>query len=359
MARLSLDGVSRQFGARTAVDRVSLTLEPGTFLALLGPSGCGKTTLLRLIAGFDRPDGGTITLGDGIVASDTAFVPPERRGVGMVFQSYALWPHMTVAENVAYALKIRGVARAERARIVQRCLDQVGLGTLGGRLPAALSGGQRQRVALARCLAMNPAILLLDEPLANLDAHLRESMQREFRAFHAKTGATMVYVTHDQAEALSLADKVAVMDGGVLQQVATPAELYRRPATDMVARFVGRGMVLPAHLGRATAGGGAVAATLFGQAISVDSPAHPAGPARLCLRSEDLSLTGPDTPEGLGCTVCDTVFHGDHFALDVRPQAAPETVLRVRLTQAPPPQGSPVTLRIGGGWILPLANGGC
>ncbi len=368
MARLTLEGVTKRFGSKTAVDQVSLTLESGRFLALLGPSGCGKTTLLRLIAGFEAPDAGTLHFDDDLIAGPGHSVPPEHRGVGMVFQAYALWPHMTVAENVGYALKVRGLGKAERQRIVTDCLEQVGLEALAGRRPDALSGGQRQRVALARCLAMNPRVVLLDEPLANLDAHLRETMQREFRRFHRRTGATMVYVTHDQAEAMALADEVAVMADGVVQQLAPPLDLYHRPTTEMVARFVGRGMLLPVDAAEPIpAAPGRWRVHVLGTVQEVAGPAE--GRAKtagiganghaysLCLRAEGLALCENGAGSGSGAGVLsgvvrDAVFHGDHHAVDVELDGLPDPLLRLRLTTPPPAEGTAVTVRIVGGWLV-------
>ncbi len=245
MARLTIDRVDKSFGAFRALDDVSLEVADGEFMAILGPSGCGKTTLLRQIAGFDKLDAGRILIGETVVSAVHRHVPPERRRIGIVFQSYALWPHMTVAENVAYGLTVAGIRDPERSRRVAAALTLVELDGFAERRPALLSGGQRQRVALARCLVTEPSLVLLDEPLANLDVNLRASMEDEFARFHARTGTTMIYITHDQAEAMALADRIAVMDKGRLLQVATPSQLYREPADETVAGFIGEGMVLP------------------------------------------------------------------------------------------------------------------
>ncbi|MEX3958897.1 ABC transporter ATP-binding protein [Trinickia sp. EG282A] len=244
MADLILRGVSKRYPDAMAVDGLDLAIPAGAFVALLGPSGCGKTTTLRMLAGFENVDAGQIVLGNQVLSSPDTHVPPEHRRMGMVFQSYALWPHMSVAQNVGYALKLRGVRAAEYERRVREALESVHLAEYADAAPQALSGGQRQRVALARCLASEARVVLLDEPLANLDRHLRASMEQAFREFHRRTGATFVYVTHDQAEAMALADRVAVMHRGRLVQWATPEELYQRPRNEWLARFIGNGSLL-------------------------------------------------------------------------------------------------------------------
>jgi putative spermidine/putrescine transport system ATP-binding protein len=249
-AAIEFRGVSRVFGDVRAVDDVSLAIQPGEFFAMLGPSGSGKTSCLRLVAGFDLPDAGQILL-DG---ADVSAVPPYDRNVNTVFQDYALFPHMTVLENVAYGPRVRGVGVAERTQRAREMLDLVQLGTQGDRRPAQLSGGQRQRVALARALINRPRVLLLDEPLGALDLKLREEMQIELKSLQKKLGITFVYVTHDQGEALSMADRVAVFNHGRIEQLAAPRELYSRPATAFVARFVGSANVAGAALALQLAG---------------------------------------------------------------------------------------------------------
>ena len=244
MARLTLNAVSKSFGDKTVVDNLSLTIEPGQFVALLGPSGCGKSTILRMLAGFETVSAGDIQHGDQCLSSTKFHLPTEERNFGMVFQSYALWPHMTVMENVGYPLKIQKVDRQNYHRRVQYALDIVQLNDFKDRLPSQLSGGQRQRVALARSLVTEPDVILFDEPLANLDRHLRESMEITFREFHRRTGATMVYVTHDQAEAMALADQIAVLKDGQLMQWSTPEDLYAQPSHEWVANFIGQGSIL-------------------------------------------------------------------------------------------------------------------
>jgi iron(III) transport system ATP-binding protein len=241
---IDLSQVTKRFRSRvTAVNRLSLDVLSGEVVALLGPSGSGKSTVLRLIAGFERPDDGAISIAGRLVASRTVHVPPERRGVGMVFQDYALFPHLTVAQNVAFGLRCDPSARAAR---VTELLGLVGLSGLEARYPHELSGGQQQRVALARALAPNPTVLLMDEPFSNLDADLREQMRREVRAILRATQATTLFVTHDQREAFALADRVAVLHAGVLEQCDRPEVVYHQPATRFVADFVGQADFLPA-----------------------------------------------------------------------------------------------------------------
>lgn len=244
MAELKLEQLSKIFGDQVVVRDINLTIPEGAFTALLGPSGCGKTTTLRILAGLEELSGGRLLLGEKLLADKVTHTPPELRDMGMVFQSYALWPHMTVAENVGYPLKLRKVKGAARQKQVMAALDIVELGAYAERSPQELSGGQRQRVALARCLVSEPKVVLLDEPLANLDRHLRATMEQTFRDFHRRTGATFVYVTHDQAEAMALASHIAVMHKGELMQWGSPQDLYLRPQNAWVASFIGKGSIL-------------------------------------------------------------------------------------------------------------------
>ncbi len=246
MSKLVLRDVSRRFGDYAAVERMNLTIEQGELVSLLGPSGCGKTTTLRMIAGFLDPTEGTIEVGGQVMSAPGASVPPERRNMSMIFQSYAIWPNMTVAQNVGFGLKIRKVAADVARRRVDEILEVVKLGALRDRYPAELSGGQQQRVALARSIVVKPAVLLLDEPLSNLDANLREEMRFEIRRLHDEFRITMVYVTHDQAEAMVTSDRIAVMNGGRIEQIDKPYELYCRPRTAFVAGFIGRTNLLEA-----------------------------------------------------------------------------------------------------------------
>jgi ABC-type Fe3+/spermidine/putrescine transport system ATPase subunit len=240
MPTVTLNQLGRAFGHFKAVDGIDLEIRDGEFLSLLGPSGCGKTTTLRMLAGFVDPTEGTIAVDGRVLSSPQGSVPPEKRGMSMIFQSYAIWPNMTVAENVAFGLKLRKLPAAEIKRRLGDVLDVVQMGALADRYPAELSGGQQQRVALARAIVVEPSVLLLDEPLSNLDANLREEMRFEIRRLHEALRITTVYVTHDQAEAMVTSDRVAVMNQGRIEQVDVPYKVYSRPRTRFVAGFIGR-----------------------------------------------------------------------------------------------------------------------
>ncbi len=356
MARLKLSGVTKTFSGFDAVADVSLEVADGEFLAVLGPSGCGKTTLLRLITGFERPDAGEIAIGGSVVSGAGVTVPPEKRRVGLVFQNYALWPHMTVAQNVGYALKVAKVAREEAARRVAEALALVDLAGFGERYPASLSGGQRQRVALARCLVAAPSLVLFDEPLANLDVHLRAAMEEEFSAFHRRTGTTMVYITHDQAEAMALADRIAVMDGGRLVQVADPRTLYREPATAMVASFISQGMVLPVTVSGGEEAGHCRVETLGQAALVRCRPGEDGRKAGLiCCRAADIGPVAAGEP-GIDGTVRRVVYKGGATRVEVAPLADPSLALRFdALDGASFEPGAPVRVRIRSGWLIPFA----
>ncbi len=349
MASVNLEGVSKQFGAARAIENVSLTVADGEFFALLGPSGCGKTTLLRLVAGFETPNAGVVRLANEIVSQPGFALPPEQRRIGMVFQSYALWPHMSVAENIAFALRVRRVVSNERKQRVAAALAMVGLETMAKRRPHELSGGQRQRVALARCLAMRPAVVLLDEPLANLDVHLREAMQQEFARFHREIGATFIYVTHDQAEAMALASRVAVMNEGRIEQAAAPQSLYREPATEMVAHFVGQGMVVPVEIiGRE---GPRMLVDLWGVRIAVRGQGEAGERRNLCLHAENLALTSLTTGVIQGRVVA-SAYQGASTMLTIQPDAPNALQLRVEHASAPPAVGASVAVAVRDGWII-------
>ncbi|WP_320196363.1 ABC transporter ATP-binding protein [Agrobacterium rosae] len=308
MAKLILNRLSKSFGGgKPAVNDVSMTIREGGFLALLGPSGCGKTTVLRMIAGFEQPTDGSILLGERVLADAGSMVPPERRNMAMVFQSYALWPHMTVADNAGYPLKVRGISGEAYKRKVADALATVRLEAYADRRPSELSGGQRQRVALARCLVTEPDVVLLDEPLANLDRHLRQEMEETFREFHATSGATMVYVTHDQAEAMALATDVAVMSEGKLLQMAAPAELYARPEGRLVGGLVGQGAILslplPENAPRS------LSWNELRPLMTAESASSPSGD--ILVRPQDVIQDG----EGIACRVANILYEGERYAL--------------------------------------------
>jgi len=244
LASVELRGLTKRFGSLAVVDHVSLRIDHGQLVCLLGPSGCGKTTTLRLLAGFLEPSDGEIHVGDRLVSSSARTLPPEQRKMSMIFQSYALWPHMTVAENIVYGLRLRKLDRDTIAKKLEAILETTKLEILAQRYPGELSGGQQQRVALARALVVEPETLLLDEPLSNLDANLREEMRFEIRRLHDEYRYTTVYVTHDQSEAMTTADLIAVMNGGRIDQLGTPEDIYDRPQSEFVARFIGASNVI-------------------------------------------------------------------------------------------------------------------
>jgi iron(III) transport system ATP-binding protein len=353
MARLTVDHVSKCYGAFRALDDISLAVNDGEFVAILGPSGCGKTTLLRQIAGFDRPTTGRILIGDNVVSTPERQVPPEKRRIGIVFQSYALWPHMTVAENVAYGLNVAGIRDPERMARVTAALSLVELDGFAERKPALLSGGQRQRVALARCLVTEPSLVLLDEPLANLDVHLHASMEREFARFHERTGTTMIYITHDQAEAMALADRVAVMDKGRVLQLATPVELYREPADETVAKFIGEGMVVPVEILSADGGRCDVSVLGFRTRMRHAKSEQRRGAARACLRASALRIV-EQTSAGVSARVASAIYRGGYFRVEAQVDASPDLTLHLTLPEpcsvAP---GSVINLAVDDGWVIP------
>jgi ABC-type Fe3+/spermidine/putrescine transport system ATPase subunit len=332
VVRVSVSAVSKRYGAVEALRSVSLDFDSGRLTAILGPSGCGKTTLLRSIAGFVSVDAGAIRF-DG---ADVTALPPQQRGTAMVFQSYALWPHMTVFDNVAYGLRLKRVPAAEITRRVREALALVEIGDVEAtarRKPAALSGGQQQRVALARAIVVEPRVLLLDEPLSNLDAKIRQRLRVEVRRLQRRVGITTIYVTHDQEEALAIADHVVLMNRGVVAQAGTPEQVYLEPATEFVADFLGVGNRLEA---RAESG----ALHLEGQRLPYGGPAR--GPVLVILRSSDLGLAGAaGGAPALAGTLEESLFLGAYYRHYVRVGAA---VLMVD-GPAPAPPG-PVTITV-------------
>ena len=342
MSSVVLRGVTKRFGDAVALDNVSLEIAQGRLCCLLGPSGCGKTTALRLVAGFTEPTVGEIVLGDRVVSSPRRTLPPERRNVSMVFQSYALWPHMTVAENVAYGLRIRKMDKATIESKLKAILSTTRLEPLAERYPGELSGGQQQRVSLARALVVEPETLLLDEPLSNLDANLREEMRFEIRRLHDRYRYTTVYVTHDQAEAMTTADQIAVMNLGCIEQLGTPKEIYDAPRSVFVARFIGGSNILAGKAldsSRVAVAGGTLATTgrvlATGEAVPVSIRQHE------IVMSSNAS-TGPNVLHG---AVSRQVFLG--AARDYTVVLDDKTELRVT---APPTQdiapGQDVWLRL-------------
>jgi putative spermidine/putrescine transport system ATP-binding protein len=327
-AYLGITRIDKAYGAASVLDGVDLAIEKGEFIALLGPSGCGKTTLLRIIAGLVQPDGGTVML----AGTDVTRLPPHRRNIGVVFQNYALFPHLTVAENVGFGLAVRRVARAERAPRVAEALRLVQMQDYAERRIGALSGGQQQRVALARALAFAPSLLLLDEPLAALDRKLRESVQVELRQLIRRLGITTVFVTHDQEEALILADRIGVMNQGRLEQLAAPRELYARPRSRFVLDFVGRSCLIAGRVASA-AEGMVTVETAHGRIIAPGS--FMAGAAvEIGLRPEALRL-GPGGGSGsnrITATVTDRIFLGSRLVMTLA--AGPGERLLVELDAA-------------------------
>ncbi|MCX5837245.1 MAG: ABC transporter ATP-binding protein [Deltaproteobacteria bacterium] len=283
-ASVLLKDITKRFGQVLAVDRVSLQIEPGELLTLLGPSGCGKTTILRIVAGLETATDGRVFIGE----ADVTRLPPNARDVTMMFQSYALFPHLTVFENVAYGLRVLKRPEAEIGRAVQEVMELVGMTGMAGRNPSALSGGQQQRVALARSLVLNPKVLLFDEPLSNLDAKLRKRMREEIRLLQQRLGITAIYVTHDQAEALAISDRIVVMNHGRISQIGTPLELYHEPANRFVAEFIGEANFLPGTIETALEGWANL--RIGSQSLRVKSRPVSPGPVTVLARPEAIRI---------------------------------------------------------------------
>jgi len=339
MAIVSIRGLTKKFTDAAAVDELHLEIGDGEFVSLLGPSGCGKTTTLRLIAGFLQPDAGEICVGGEVISSPSQLVPPERRNMSMIFQSYAVWPHMTVAQNVAYGLKFKKLTKQQIDAKVTKLLGVVHLSELKDRYSAELSGGQQQRVALARALVVEPQILLMDEPLSNLDANLREEMRFEIRRLHEEFKITTVYVTHDQAEAMATSDRIAVLDRGRLIQVGGPQELFERPKTRFVAEFVGKANLLT---GRFDGDGWLQLQDGIKIRVAPGSESQASGQVSVCLRPHNITLVADEngarelTDQGYNLfsgIVRRSIYFGD--AVDYMVELASQRVLRVI---APPSQ---------------------
>ncbi|MGB8604312.1 ABC transporter ATP-binding protein [Bradyrhizobium sp.] len=341
MASVDLRGLTKRFGSLAVVDNVSLRIDHGQLVCLLGPSGCGKTTTLRLMAGFLEPSDGEIRVGDRLVSSTQRTLPPEQRKMSMIFQSYALWPHMTVAENIVYGLRLRKIDRETIAKKLTAILETTKLEVLAQRYPGELSGGQQQRVALARALIVEPETLLLDEPLSNLDANLREEMRFEIRRLHDEYRYTTVYVTHDQSEAMTTADLIAVMNSGKIDQLGTPEDIYDRPQSEFVARFIGASNVIKGiardekHISFAGATLQVVGAKL-----------SPGQSAVVAIRQHDIQLStqAPQSPQNaVKAIVTRQVFLG--ASRDYMVEASDGTTLRiVTSTENAVPRGTGVWL---------------
>ena len=325
---VQLIGISKSFGGTTVIDNVSLSVEPGELVVFVGPSGCGKSTLLRLIAGLEVPTAGSVH----ISGRDVTHVHPSKRGVAMVFQSYALYPHMTVAENMAFGLKIRGMPKDEIRARVQKVAETLQLQDLLERKPRALSGGQRQRVAIGRAIVREPDVFLFDEPLSNLDAALRGQMRVEIARLHARLGATMIYVTHDQVEAMTLASRIVVLNKGRIEQVGAPLELYRRPANTFVAGFIGAPRMNFLDARALECNGAAVTVAVAGRALSLPLTgvaASPGEPLTIGIRPESFSLADPAGGDA-SCSA-GAVFRGEVGLVE---RLGSESLVHVRLDGA-------------------------
>ncbi len=335
-ARVTLKNVTKRFGQTVAVDDVSLDIDPGSLVTLLGPSGCGKTTILRMVAGLENVSNGRVFIGD----SEVTHLPPNARDVTMMFQSYALFPHLSVFENVAYGLRVLRRSEAEVRKSAEDALALVGMAGMGERPPNALSGGQQQRVALARSLVLQPKVLLFDEPLSNLDAKLRKRMREEIRLLQQRLGITAIYVTHDQAEALAISDRIVVIDKGRISQIGSPDELYRRPSNRFVAEFIGEANFLPASLDAMEDGHARI--TLGPQRLQVASPALQPGPVTVLARPEAIRVRPQG--EGLAGTVQKVSYLGSSADYTVETELGPVLITDYEMRGGVLPAGAAVHL---------------
>ena len=350
MASIKINNVSKIFDNVVALKHINLEFIDGEFISLLGPSGCGKTTLLRILAGFEEVSDGEVFIGKELVSSKNFHILPEKRNIGMVFQAYALWPHMSVWENIAFGLKIQKNDKKLIKKKVEEALEVVGLVEYQKRKPSELSGGQKQRVALARCMAMEPSLILFDEPLANLDLNLRESMLEEFKNFHKRLKCTMIYVTHDQGEAMALSDRIAVMGNGTVMQLGTPQEIYHKPVSEEVAKFVGRGMVID----------GVVTKNITDQQAEVmilgenfifrhhKTYLNTGDSVKVSIKSEDLRISS----KGIATKVISSIYQGNSWSILLESINDQTTMLKVNSFDAPPKETEVVYIEIKDGWII-------
>ena len=345
-ARVTLEHVSKRFGKTVAVDDVSLQIEPGSLVTLLGPSGCGKTTILRMVAGLETTTSGRVFIAD----ADVTHLPPNARDVTMMFQSYALFPHLSVFENVAYGLRVLRRSEADVRKAAEDALALVGMAGMGERPPNALSGGQQQRVALARSLVMQPKVLLFDEPLSNLDAKLRKRMREEIRLLQQRLGITAIYVTHDQAEALAISDRIVVIDKGRISQTGSPDELYRRPGNRFVAEFIGEANFLPARLDAMVNGHARI--TLGPQRLEVVSPALQPGPVTVLARPEAIRVRAQG--EGLAGTIQKVSYLGSSADYTVETELGPVLITDYEMHGGVLPAGTAVRLEFLSHGVYPL-----
>ena len=359
MAELVVSGLVRAFDDVRAVDGIDFTVRDGEFLTLLGPSGCGKSTTLAAIAGLDKPDEGRITLGGTVFfdASSGIYVPSERREIGLVFQSYALWPHLTVRQNLEFPLKLRRIKRAERTRRIEESLGLVEMAPYADRYPHALSGGQQQRVALARTLVYRPGLLLLDEPLSNLDAKLRERARTWLRHLQSQVGVTTVYVTHDQSEALALSDRIAVMNGGRIVQLADPRTIYDRPTDAFIADFIGSSNFLS---GTVVDGSDGMIRVSIGERLELNAlsprPISPGTHVRVSVRPEQIGLVEASEANGTNVfpvEILERTFLGAHNTLEVK---AGENRFRVECRSVPQNDHVHVHIPENAGIVFPQAT---